>query len=62
MAISKTVRLAASVLAKHANGAGGRALAASRTPEQRQQAARAAAQARWDRLKQCAEHQNKVIL
>ena len=59
MSLSKTVRLAASVLGKHANGKGGRAVAASRSPEERREFARHAARVRWARLQQLAEPSSK---
>jgi hypothetical protein len=62
MSLSETVRLAASVLAKHANGAGGRAVAASRTPEERREFARQAAHAKWAKWRERSQRQKKVIL
>jgi hypothetical protein len=54
MATADTIKLAASLLAQRG--------ASKRTPQERSEAARQAARARWDRLRECTKHQRKVIL
>jgi hypothetical protein len=51
---SATIKRAAIILARRR--------AAMLSPEERSEAARQAALARWDRLRECAERQKKVIL